>query len=340
MSTKQSDYLKGLLAEDEVASTPPDDSVRRSSPLLGRETALARIASGEVQQITQQQIDPARCRIWPGNARIYSALTEADCRDLIDGILAEGGQKVAAVVRRIDGDPDHDFEVIYGTRRHWSITWLRAHNYPELKFLVQVQKLDDETAFRLADLENRTRKDVSEIERARNYAWALDAHYGGTQARMAERLKLSKGWLSKMLTVAALPDVLISAFASLHDIQLKPAYSLAQTMDAPAAAAAIVAKATEIAADQALLRENGEPPLGATEVWRRLAEAPKSASSKPAPVIENNGSGRAVVTVMSANRQGVTLKLHAGTGLDHDAVIAAVRKVLDRLEKQKRGLQR
>jgi ParB family chromosome partitioning protein len=111
-------------------------------------------------------------------------------------------------------------------------------------------------------------------------------------------------------------------------------------MDAPAAAAAIVAKATDIAADQALLRENGEPPLAATEVWRRLTEAPKTAASKPAPVIENNGSGRAVVTVMSANRQGVTLKLHAGTGLDHDAVIAAVRKVLDRLEKQKRGLQR
>ena len=79
---------------------------------------------------------------------------------------------------------------------------------------LQIQKLDDESAFRLADLENRTRKDVSEIERARNYAWALDAHYGGTQARMAERLKLSKGWLSKMLTVAQIPDGIIAAFAS------------------------------------------------------------------------------------------------------------------------------
>ena len=339
MSTKQSDYLKNLLAEDEAPSVPADDK-RRASPLLGRETALARIASGEVQQVTQQLIDPARCRIWPGNARIYSALTEADCRDLIDGILAEGGQKVAAVVRRIEGDPDHDFEVIYGTRRHWSITWLRAHNYPELKFLVHVQKLDDESAFRLADLENRTRKDVSEIERARNYAWALDAHYGGTQARMVERLKLSKGWLSKMLKAAELPDSVISAFPSLHDIQLKPAYALAQTMDDGKATEAIQSKAKEIADEQARLRENGEAPLPATEVWRRLTEAPKAAAAKAAPVVEKNGAGRPVVTVMSSNRQGVTLKLHSGAGLDSEGVIAAVRKVLDRLEKQKRGLQR
>jgi ParB family chromosome partitioning protein len=340
MSTKQSDYLKGILDSDGAADAPVEANKPRGSTLLGRETALARIASGEVQQVTQQLIDPARCRIWPGNARIYSALTEPDCRDLIDGILAEGGQKVPAVVRRIEGDPDHDFEVIYGTRRHWSITWLRAHNYPELKFLVHVQKLDDESAFRLADIENRTRKDVSEIERARNYAWALDAHYGGTQARMVERLKLSKGWLSKMLRAAELPDSVISAFGSLHDIQLKPAYALAQTMDDKAAASAIVAKATTIAAAQARLRANGNTLLPATDVWRQLTEAPKAAVAPHAPVIETTGAGRPVVSVMSSNRQGVTLKLHAGTGLDHDGVISAVRKVLDRLDKQRRGLQR
>ena len=66
------------------------------------------------------------------------------------------------------------------------------------------QDLDDEAAFRLADIENRARKDVSDIERARNYAAALEAHYGGKAVRMAERLKLSKGWLSKMLKAATI----------------------------------------------------------------------------------------------------------------------------------------
>jgi ParB family chromosome partitioning protein len=33
---------------------------------------------------------------------------------------------VPAVVRRLEGDPAYDYEVIAGTRRHWSIAWLRV----------------------------------------------------------------------------------------------------------------------------------------------------------------------------------------------------------------------
>jgi ParB family chromosome partitioning protein len=55
---------------------------------------------------------------------------------------------------------------------------------------------------------------TSRTSSARNYAQALKDHYGNHQTRMAERLKLSKGWLSKMLKVAALPDDVVAAFAS------------------------------------------------------------------------------------------------------------------------------
>ena len=144
-------------------------------------------------------------RVWAGNARNQARLSEAAVQDLIDSILAEGGQKVPVVVRHVTGDPAHDYEVIAGTRRHFAIRWLRANNYPEMKLLAQVADLDDEAAFRLADIENRARKDVSDIERARNYAAALESHYGGKAVRMAERLKLSKGWLSKMLKAASDP---------------------------------------------------------------------------------------------------------------------------------------
>ncbi len=265
MSTKQSDYLNNLLAKDEGEQSPApaaEDRARRPSTLLGRETALSRIASGDVRQVTQHTVDPARCRIWPGNARLYAALTEDACRDLLDSMVAENGQKVPALGRRVEGDPDHDFEVIFGTRRHWSVSWLRAHNYPDMKFILQVQSLDDESAFRLADLENRTRQDVSDIERARNYAWALGAHYGGTQARMAERLKLSKGWLSKMLKVAELPDSVVGAYAHLGDLQLKPAYPLAVAMEDAAAAKLITIEAARIAEEQAKKARGGRtgPP--------------------------------------------------------------------------------
>ena len=79
MARKQSDYLAALLSqEDEASSTgspseatpQPDRGERvRGTTLLGRESALARVASGEVRQVTQLLLDPARVRVWPGNAR-------------------------------------------------------------------------------------------------------------------------------------------------------------------------------------------------------------------------------------------------------------------------------
>jgi ParB family transcriptional regulator, chromosome partitioning protein len=346
MAAKQSDYLAALLAEEaQAAETAPSPALSaapersRGTTLLGRESALARVASGEVRQVTQLLLDPARVRVWPGNARSYEHLSEESCRELIDSIIAEGGQKVPAVVRRVEGDPDHDYEVIAGTRRHWSITWLRAHSWPEMQFLAQVAQLDDEAAFRLADLENRARKDVSDLERARNYARALAEHYGNHQGRMAERLKVSKGWLSKLLKVAAIPDAVVAAFASPADVQLKPAYPLAQALDSREASGLILREAGVLAREQERRREDGTPALPAAEVIRRLLAA--AAPRDPAePLVLDGAFGRPAVTVRSATRQGITLHLHSGHGLEPQELLNRIRDALMHLEDEGRGLQR
>ncbi|WP_230771878.1 ParB/RepB/Spo0J family partition protein [Sphingomonas sp. Leaf4] len=340
MARKQSDYLAALLDDEAAAPSPAPPERVRGTTLLGRESALARVASGEVRQVTQLLLDPARVRIWPGNARSYAHLTEAGCRELIDSIIAEGGQKVPAVVRRIEGDAAHDYEVIAGTRRHWSISWLRANNYPEMRFVAQVATLDDEAAFRLADLENRARADVSDLERARNYAAALKTHYGNHATRMAERLKLSKGWLSKMLKVAALPDAIVAAFASPAEVQLKPGYALAQALDDPAASAAITAEAKHLVEEQAALREDGLPPLPASEVLRCLLAAPHRHIAAPVPIVCTTPHGRTALSVQSVGRQGVTVRLHAGSGVGPDELAGMLRHALGELERQGRGLQR
>jgi ParB family transcriptional regulator, chromosome partitioning protein len=362
MARKQSDYLAALLSDegespspapanvspqvDETEPAPSPTSTRaeraRGTTLLGRESALARLASGEVRQVTQLLLDPARVRIWSGNARLYGDLTEENCRELIDSIIAEGGQKVPAVVRRVEGDRDCDYEVIAGTRRHFSISWLRRHSYPDMMFVAQVAQLDDEAAFRLADLENRARKDVTDLERARNYAEALTTHYGSHLTRMAERLKLSKGWLSKMIKVAGIPDGIIDAFASPADVQLKPAYALAQALDDPKAAPAIGAEADRLALTQRERRASGAPPLAAAEVLKRLLDAPREARSDPKeePFTWTTRYGRPALTVQSVNRQGITIRFHAGSGADMETLATALRDTLDHLERQGMGLQR
>lgn len=352
MARNQKDYLADLLADEEVAAVEPssDETGAASLParpermrgttLLSRESALARVATGEVRQVTQMLLDPARVRVWTGNARHYVHLTEENCRELIDSILAEGGQKVPAVVRRVDGDPDHDFEVIAGTRRHWSISWLRQNSYPEMQFVAQVAVLDDEAAFRLADLENRARKDVSDLERARNYAAALRQHYGNQMSRMAERLKVSKGWLSKMLKVAALPDVVVSAFASPSDIQLKPAYGLAQLLDDKPKAAAVATAARQITKQQIERRASGEPTIPASEVLRRLHLAMQDKADAKEPFCYQSTVGRNALSVVSSNRQGVTIRLHAGSGATEDELLRGLREALAHLDASGNSLLR
>ncbi len=344
MAKKQSDYLAELLAVDEPRTAAAAEladrsaaltkdvpaertSSRASLSLLGRDNALARVASGEVRQVTQLLIDPARVRVWTGNARLQAQLSEDNCRDLIDSIVAEGGQKVPAIVRHLTGDADHDYELIAGTRRHFAISWLRNHSYPEMRLLAQVADLDDEAAFRLADIENRARRDISDIERARNYAEAIDRHYGGKAVRMAERLKLSKGWLSKMLRAASLPDAVLNAFSNWHELTLNPAYKLAAAMDDKDRAKAIVKEAKVITAQAA------SPPLPGSAVLVRLMAATATPVTPSSNVrMEINGEhGRPILAVKGVNRQGITLHLPRASGASDDQIIDAVREVLGNL---------
>jgi ParB family chromosome partitioning protein len=208
-----------------------------------------------------------------------------------------------------------------------------------MKFLAQVADLDDEAAFRLADIENRARKDVSDLERARNYAAALKAHYGNHQSRMAERLKLSQSWLSKMIKVATIPDAVVAAFASPADVQLKPAYPLAQALGDPKRAAAIQRAAKDLAAMQTQLHKEGKPPFPAQDVIKALLTADQ-APPESRQIVLNGAHDRPAVSLQRANRQGVTLRLHAGHGLSDDELLAKVKLLLETLAADGGGLKR
>jgi ParB family transcriptional regulator, chromosome partitioning protein len=359
MSKRQADYLSSLLSDPAPApgasgegapplsspETPPGASARPArTTLLDRESALARLATGEVKQVTQLLLDPARVRIWPGNARHQASLTEENCRDLIDSIVAEGGQKVPVVVRRVADDPAYDYELIAGTRRHWSISWLRANNYPETLLLAQVQNLDNESAFRLADLENRARRDVSDFERARNYRDALKTYYSDRQNRMAERLNLSKGWLSKMLTVAALPDWAVAAYASPADIQLKVCYQLAQRLaalaeDDPKALKKAKSEAEAVAADQAKRRKLAQACIPSSDVTKRLYDATQETAGQGEVLFRaESAHGRPAVSVLSANRNGATVRIHAGSGASDSEILAMMADALTALKTKGKGI--
>ncbi len=262
------DDILGDLDTPSPASTPE----RTGSRFLKRSTTIADRLSGDLEEKTLRWIDPAACCMWQRHNRDYALLNEDNCRDLIDGIRAQGRQEFPAIVRR-SPDPLYEFEVICGARRHFAVSWLRANNYPQFKYLIEVRDLSDEEAFRLADIENRDREDISDYERAIDYAEAIELYYGGKQKAMAERLEVSQPWLSRYLALAKLPDEIVRAMPSIRDLRERQARELKPALADPAKAQKLIAAARQIAQEQDRARAGKGAFVDPVQVMARLRQA-------------------------------------------------------------------
>ena len=318
MTSKNSMFAAGLMGKLDDAAPQPEAPTRvPASILASRQSRMSELAAGAVVGRAVEQIDPARCRIWSEHNRDYAKLDEVRCADLIESFKAQGRQEFPAIVRRVSDEPGIEFEVISGARRHWTVSWLRRNNYSDFRYLVEVRELTDEEAFRVSDLENRAREDLSDIERARDYLKALDRHYGGKQKSMAERLKVSETWLSRYLDLARLPADLVAAFADPHELKIKHVSQLKPLLKPDDRAQRLLAGAREIAG------EKGEgAPLKPQDVLRRLALAAdppkKSGSPKKSGKVEaevvTSAAGKPILRVEAKGRKelGLTLLLQAG----------------------------
>ena len=333
MSRKNSGFAADLAAGIDLTeeSAAPRRSSIASNVLTGRSNRLADLASGAIVSRTHELVDPARCRMWSGHNRDYALLTEERCADLIESIKAQGRQEIPAIVRRLSGDDGYDFEVICGARRHWSISWLRAHNYPDFKFLVDVREIGDEEAFRLADLENRARDDLTDFERAKDYLRALTAYYEGRQKTMAERLKVSESWLTRYLDLARLPEELTRAFANPQELGIRNAIALKALMKPEDRKERAFREAARLAAE----RERGGQSPSALEVIKSLSLAVDPSKNAGSPknsgkaVTVANAVGQHVLRIEGADRKGVRITLLNKGGATRQEAEEAIRGVLD-----------
>ena len=303
----------------------------RTGILQGRENRLAALASGSTVSRMQELVDPARCRIWDGHNRDYSSLDETACADLLDSLRGQNRQEVPAIVRRVLSDPEVEFEVICGARRHWSVSWLRTHGHPEFRFLVEARELTDEEAFRISDLENRSRKDLTDFERATDYAKALERHYDGSQGRMAERLQVSQSWLSRYLELARLPDGVISAFGSPHALGISHAARLAPALRAPATRTGVLAAAAALQAEQIDRLAAGGTTIPPATVLRRLLASPKPPHKAAGRAERKDAQGRNLVQAERSRGGAITVLLPKPREHGLDEVLMAVTDVVKQL---------
>jgi len=294
-------FTAGLDDEEKLDKATPADGIMAS-----RSQTLARIATGKSVADRTEWVDPAKCRPWRMHNRDLDHLSKETCSDLIDSFLSAKKQRIPAIVRRLKNDPEFDFEIIAGVRRWWTVQWLRDHHHPEFEYLVTIQNVTDEEAFRVSDVENRSRKDISDWERAKEYTTALAEFYDGSQSQMAEHLNLSKSWLSRMLDVARLPEELVAAFSDTHDITVRVARDI-KPLTSDAKALDKMRDEAERIRDE---RTKTAAKISGPEVAKRLVKATVAPAAKGGPEKEITGrSGKVILRYTKARGGGVTIKV-------------------------------
>lgn len=292
--SKRHDAIFNDVLKDLSAPAAPD---RGGARFLKRQNALS--DTGEREEKVLRWVDPASCVMWARHNRAYELLSEENCRDLIDSIRAQGQQEFPAIVRRLPAGQGAEYEVICGARRHFAISWLRANNYPQFRYLIEVRDLTDEEAFRLADIENRDRADLSDYERARDYLSALDLYYGGKQKSMAARLEVSEAWLSRYLYLARLPSIIVEAWPQITEIKELHARSVRPLLND--AEDKVLAEAKAIAAEQDRARKGQGGYVPVPKVLARLKAAAYGTEMAAGPSQASEG--------VSVSRRGGKIRL-------------------------------
>lgn len=303
-----------------------DDVAPAEGIMASRSQTLARIASGKMVTDRTEWVDPARCRPWRLHNRDLDHLTEDSCRDLIDAFLSAKKQRIPAIVRRLKDDPDHDFEIIAGVRRWWTVQWLRDHHHPEYEYLVTIQNVEDEEAFRVSDIENRSRKDITDWERGVEYSRALAEFYNGSQNEMAEHLNISRSWLSRLLDVVRLPEAIIAAFSDRHDITVRIARDIKPLTGEQRALASMTKEAAKIIAE----RDDLGLRLRGPEVAKRLVKSTLAQKASAESEVEVQGvSGKSILRYTRTARGGLTLRVLPKSGATNVELLSAIEGILE-----------
>lgn len=269
-------------------------------------------------------IRAADCSVWDGNPRDIPGLSSESCRSLIESIAQEDGNRIPVLVRLNPAGSELPYELLVGSRRRFAVDWLNHNGRPEIRLNAMIVELSDEEAFRLADIENRERQDITELDRARSYQTAVDRFYGGVQSRMAEALNLSNSQLSRLLSLAQMPDTVVDAFATREELRVRHSEVLTPLLRRAEQRERLLIAAAAIGQEQQRLAAANDRMIPAATVLVRLKQAAAEGSAgrgnETAVLVDDAKVGK-----VKPARNGLTVELAIADDADLEKVIAALR---------------
>jgi ParB/RepB/Spo0J family partition protein len=213
---------------ERAASAVPEPAQRARVPAA--ELALSGRSLPTMERENILSVDPKRCRPWKYHNRTEAWYTKEGCQDLIDS-MPRDGQMEPALGRRLQNDPNFDFELIYGLRRRF------AAEATHVKLKVRVTDADDARCAVLMHIENADRQDITAMERALSFQQQLDAKIFSTQEAMAEAFGLGAPQVAKLLKAAQVfkHSSLANLLPDKRAVPVAAAYELMTLMERPGA---------------------------------------------------------------------------------------------------------
>jgi ParB family transcriptional regulator, chromosome partitioning protein len=302
---------------DRAEPSPMDRPGAARPVLAAAEMALTGRIVAPLERENVFSVDPRRVRPWRFHNRTAAWYTKDRCQDLIESI-AKDGQQEPVVARKISGNPNFEYELIYGMRRRFACEFLN------MKLRLRVIDADDARAAVLMHIENADRRDITPMERALSFQTQLEAKVFPTQDALAEAIGLSKGQVAKMVKAASLmrQGSIGALFPDKSAVPVDQSYKLAALFERPGA------KEVVLKAAQNLAQRNraGDAPR---ELLKALIQS-LDRSKKFDPVQRAYNVGAVARMVATRNARGkVTLAFPKGlTGLEKADVLTAVEQVV------------
>jgi ParB/RepB/Spo0J family partition protein len=238
-----------------------DPSPYETSPTRPKVPAAELALTGRTVPMAERtnvlSVDPKRCRPWKYHNRSNTWYTKDRCQDLIDSVVKDG-QLEPALARKLNGDADFDYELIYGMRRRF------AAEFTHTKLKIRLTEADDAKAAVLMHIENADRQDITAMERALSFQQQLEAKIFASQDAMAEAFGVSKGQVTKLLKAAQLikHPTIAQLFADKSVVPVEAAYQLSVLMERPGAKDVVLKAAQNLLAKG----ESGRTPAATLKV--------------------------------------------------------------------------
>ena len=274
------------------------------------ETKLADFNSSDVAR----KLEPKTIKASHWANRNEASFLNKDFGALKAEIESSGGNVQPIKVRPVAGKRG-EYEIVFGHRRH------RACLELGIDVLALIEELSDVDLFAQMDRENRQRADLRPYEQGVMYARALDEGLFPSLRKLAEALGVDASNASKAISLARLPESVLSAFES--PLHLQQAWSSSLTDALQKNPDVVIAKAKDMAALPI--------KLSAPDVFKNLISAGVVSNhtlvSTKARVVKGVGRKRGKIDFNSKN--GVFKVIL--TGLDAskiDDIEAAVKKIL------------